>query len=350
MTRVWLHAAEAVVVALVIFSLVSWLLCRRGFARRFGRSATDSSHSWRPRLEDYPRLGREAVSFDSRGNTLKGYLFGPLDGAALVVVVHRMGGSVEQMLPVVDWLAGLDYQVLAFDCTGCQRSGGTGTRSAAQAAIDLGAALDWARRQPQFARLPVLLYGHSWGGHAVASILRRRPDIAGVVAVAGFNHPARIANQSQKAAMGFLATLEYPFFWLETKRRAGAAAGSAVAGLNAGAVPALIVQGAHDPVVTPAVSVYAQRRRITNPEAQFLWRDQPGRDDHINLVCSPQAVAYQREIAESLARDRTANFSRQGRDDFWKRVDRRRANQLDPAFTAAVQAFFDHALDRAAGR
>ncbi|MDR1265152.1 MAG: alpha/beta fold hydrolase [Propionibacteriaceae bacterium] len=350
MTEVLLHTAGAIVVGLVIFSLVSWLLCRRGFDRRFGRSDTASGHSWRPRLEDYPDLGREAVSFDSRGNTLKGYLFGPLDGAALVVVVHRMGGAAEQLLPVIDWLVGLDYQVLAFDCTGCHNSGGAGTRSAAQAAIDLDAALDWARRQPQFARLPVLLYGHSWGGHAVASILRRRPDVAGVVAVAGFNHPARIANQSQKDAMGFFATIEYPFFWLETRRRAGAAASSAVDGLNTGAVPALIVQGARDPVVTPAVSIYAQQRRITNPQTQFLWRDQPGRDDHINLVCSAQAVAYQREIVESLARDRTANFSRQGRDDFWERVDRRRANQLDSAFTAVVQDFFAQALDHAAKR
>ncbi|MDR1808764.1 MAG: lysophospholipase [Propionibacteriaceae bacterium] len=345
--HILLYAVEIIAVIFVVFSIVSWLMCKSGFDKAFGRCDTDLSHTITSRFADYPELGREAVSFDCRGNQLRGFLFGPEDGPALVVIMTRMGNPLEQMLPVIDWLAGRGYQVLSFDGTGCYSSDGDGTCSAAQSAIDLDAALTWARRQPQFARLPVLLYGHSSGGYATASILKRRSDIAGAVAIGAYNNPTQLTNDTQRAKMGAFALVEYPYFWLETWRRAGKFNTTAVAGVNAGSTPVLVVQGANDTIVTAKTSLFAQRGQVRNPRAQFVWRDEPGQDDHVNLVCSERAVAYQREIPALLERQRGASFSRREKDAFWAKINRRRANELDPSFQARVEDFFAAALARA---
>ena len=61
---------------------------------------------------------------------------------------------------------GSGYSVLTYDATGTGASGGSGTRGLAQSALDLDAALTRAEQED----LPILLFGHSWGGYGLDRI------------------------------------------------------------------------------------------------------------------------------------------------------------------------------------
>jgi len=337
---------EVLVVFIVIFVIVSMLMCKRGFDKAFPRADDDLSQTVTPRFEDYPDLAGEPVSFPCRGNTLNGYLFGPTDAPALVVAVHKMGGAIQDLLPVIDFLTRHGYEVLAFDCTGNHSSGGEGMNNPAQSAIDLDAAMTWVRSQKRFADRPVLLYGHSWGGYAVTSILGRRHDIAGAVSVAGYNSPLQMTYEDQKVKMNpsFGATIMYPFFFIELKRRARAAYINSVDGINAGTTPVLIVQGAEDRILPPTASIYDQKDKIKNPNAEYFYREAPGQAGHLTVVNSKRAVVYQQDIPELLEVNRAQVFTSRDVSTFWDSLDRRRANELDAQFTATVGRFFSKAL------
>ena len=113
---------------------------------------------------DYPR---QTVTFSSGSAQLTGWLYPAEDAAALVVIAHGLGADAETYLPETMHFVDSGYSVLTYDATGTGASGGSGTRGLAQSALDLDAALTRAEQED----LPILLFGHSWGGYAAAAVL-----------------------------------------------------------------------------------------------------------------------------------------------------------------------------------
>ena len=113
---------------------------------------------------DYPR---QTVTFSSGSAQLTGWLYPAEDAAALVVIAHGLGADAEVYLPETMHFVDEGYSVLTYDATGTGASGGSGTRGLAQSALDLDAALTRAEQED----LPILLFGHSWGGYAAAAVL-----------------------------------------------------------------------------------------------------------------------------------------------------------------------------------
>ena len=58
----------------------------------------------------------------------------------------------------------------------------------AQSAIDLDAALTYIESNDELNGLPVLLYGHSWGGYAAAAVLGSDHDIKASVSISGYSY------------------------------------------------------------------------------------------------------------------------------------------------------------------
>ncbi len=61
--------------------------------------------------------------------------------------------------------------MFSFDCTGSHESRGKGTTGLPQLALDLNAALSYMESDSALDGVPIMLYGHSWGGYAVAAVL-----------------------------------------------------------------------------------------------------------------------------------------------------------------------------------
>lgn len=131
---------------------------------------------------DYPR---QTVTFSSGSAQLTGWLYPAEDAAALVVIAHGLGADAETYLPETMHFVDNGYSVLSYDATGTGASGGSGTRGLAQSALDLDAALTRAEQEG----LPILLFGHSWGGYAAAAVLGGSHDVTASVCAAGFDTP-----------------------------------------------------------------------------------------------------------------------------------------------------------------
>ena len=129
------------------------------------------------------------------------YLFGwfiPADeGAPALAILHGWGGNAEMMLPFAKPLHAAGYALLFFDARSHGRSDGDSFASLPRFAEDLEQAVDWLQAQAQ-AELDahrVGVIGHSVGAGAALLLASRRKDLAAVVSLAAFAHPAGIMRR-----------------------------------------------------------------------------------------------------------------------------------------------------------
>jgi pimeloyl-ACP methyl ester carboxylesterase len=261
-------------------------------AVRFGRtfsSGTATSFT----DENYPGYERIPVEFKSGKNRLLGYIYGNGNSKALIVISHGLGGRAESHLEEIIWFVDHGYRVFSYDGTGTNASEGKGTRGMAQSVLDLYAALSHIEREDELSALPLLLYGHSWGAYAAASVPANLPEglkerVAAVVSISGYNSPNGICREHAKKAIGPIAVIEYPFIALENFFLFGkASAVSAAHSINAASVPVLIIHGTKDKMIDfNGASIIAQKNRIVNPKAEYYIRDKEGQNGHNDLFCA----------------------------------------------------------------
>ncbi len=146
-----------------------------------------------PSAAGMPRF-REIVIPTVRDLPLRGWLVEPRDTAGgdapTVVVVHGWGANMEMMLPLAGPFHDAGFRVLLFDARNHGSSPRDGHSSMPKFAEDAEAALDWLDAAGLRGRR--ILVGHSIGAAAALLAASRRRDVAGVVAIAAFAHPARL--------------------------------------------------------------------------------------------------------------------------------------------------------------
>jgi alpha-beta hydrolase superfamily lysophospholipase len=332
-----------------LFTVGSMVTVHVLFSTMFFDRVERSEYSVWPRSEDYATYSRRLVTFPSGNNRLQGYLYGENQNKGLVVIAHGLGGGAENYLPETAWFIDHGYRVFSYDCTGSYASEGKGTRGMAQSAIDLDAALQYIEGDGQLKDLPRLLYGHSWGGYAVAAVLTKGHDIAGSVSVAGYDKPMGPVYEHALGMMGGLAHVEYPFMCLDNLFRFGAAANvSAVAAINATDTPVLIVHGTEDEDIRyDGSAIIARRDAITNPNVRYIIRDRTGQNGHNSLFVSMDAVRYVENLTaqyDSLKEQYGDMLPDEVKQEFFRNVDRMQANALDAEYMNQVIAFYETCL------
>ena len=158
----------------VIFCIASVIIVQVLFDQTFARTApreqglTAYLRYW----DVEEQYSREEVSFLSGKNRLYGHLYGAGNPGGLVVISHGMGGGEESYLAEALYFVDQGYQALCYSNTGCWDSEGKTSIGLNQSVLDLDAALTWVEGESRFDGVPVFLYGHSWGGYAVAAVRR----------------------------------------------------------------------------------------------------------------------------------------------------------------------------------
>ncbi len=137
------------------------------------------------------------------------------EAKAVVCIVHGMGEHIGRYGHVAEFFSVQGYSTIGFDHQGHGRT--TGKRGHA---VGLDAMLDDISNLLEQARelypgRPVFLYGHSMGGNLVLNqVLRRKPDITGVVATAPWirlpNPPSKLKVFFAKLANHILPKLTQP--------------------------------------------------------------------------------------------------------------------------------------------
>lgn len=249
--------------------------------------------------EKYPRF---AINFLSNGNSLRGYLYGGTNDAGLIIYAHGVLNGADGFLAETMYFVDNGWRVLAFDGTGSRESEGKRVGGLPQTKIDVEAALVYVSQDIELSKLPVVLFGHSMGGYAVAAALKEyASEVSAAVCVATFNSPIETMYYQSKVSAGFLADILYPFVWLYQEMSFGKDANiSAVDGINETDTPVLMVYSETDAIIPyDKIGLFAYKDRLSNSNAVFQCFDTDF-DGHTTMLLSEESAKYSTEQWSAL--------------------------------------------------
>jgi alpha-beta hydrolase superfamily lysophospholipase len=289
------------------------------------------------------------VKFPSGKNTLTGYLFGEQNTKGLVVLAPGIGEGTEHYLAEVMYFVDHDWRVFTFEYTGSYASEGENSVGLPQARLDLEAALAFIESDDALSHLPVVLWGHSWGGYAVAAVLRDHPAISAVATLSGFNSPMELLEEQVRREAGVLGAVETPFAWVYQIVRFGRSAEvSALDGINAVDTPVMIIHGSADESVSyDGAGIIAHRERITNPNVVYKTCSAVNHNGHRNLLRSDAAVQYSNQKNQeyrALLERYEGSIPDGVNAEFYAGVDRFRTSEVDTDLMDEINRFFESAV------
>ena len=337
---------------LLVFSVASVIVCGIIYNGQFeDTDSPDWSTKYGVNFETMEAKGytHEKVEVPSAGVTLQGRIYGTENTKGLVVFCHGLGGGSELYIAEICGLVDRGWQVLAVDFRGHMQSPDV-ARGFPQSQIDLDNILKYVECAPRFRGLDVVLFGHSWGGYAVTSVLNYDHDVKGVVAVSGINDALGFIGRQTVGMLGFFGHVEAPFGSIFQYLKFGRAAGfSAVRGINRSDIPVMIVQGTHDDTVVGEDQIMYYRDDITNPNVIFVDRDGEGQGTHNYILRSEAAFAYINETDAAYDAYKAAHGGSLTHDEkvaFYDTVDDERISEIDAAFWDDVSAFFETCITK----
>ena len=204
-------------------------------------------------VDDFDGLQRAKYEFSSdKGQKLTGYMYSSGENqVGIIVMAHGFGGGGHNSyMDCADYFARHGYYVFAYDATGNDESEGEGVGGLPQGVIDLDYAITFVEESGNFPNLPIGLWGHSWGGYSVCSVLTYHPEVKAVIACSGFNASSDLFEAEGKKQIGNGIYLMLPFVKLyEQIKYGGYASNTALDGLAKSNAAVVIVHGFDDEVV-----------------------------------------------------------------------------------------------------
>ena len=248
--------------------------------------------------------------------------------------------------------------MFADDATGNDKSEGDGVGGLPQGVIDLDYALRFVKESGKlmldFPDLPIVLFGHSWGGYSACSVLSYHPDVKAVVECSGFNASHGMFEAEGRKQAGDFIDVMMPFVKLHEAIQYGEyAKNTAMDGFAASDAAVLVYHSADDTVVPPEYgydvfyAAYKDDPRFTfiRPEDcghNYVYHDMT----YINAFNAEfdkwlETLDYDYNAAENKARfiEDKAAYIRQNLDrEQW-------SDMLDKELFAEFTAFFDENLE-----
>ena len=205
-----------ILITIIVFVLtvlpfgVSIFIYEQYFGTRYETSETIMYY-----LEDFEGLERKRYEFTSnKGQKLVGYLYSVegVDYRGIVVIAHGFGGGGHNSyMDCANYFALNGYYVFAYDATGNDESEGEGVNGLPQGVIDLEHAISFVEDCAEIPDLPIMLFGHSWGGYSVATVLNYHPQVKAVVTMSGFNRSSDLIKSQGREIVGDLVNVLMPY-------------------------------------------------------------------------------------------------------------------------------------------
>ena len=179
---------------------VAGLALLRGLLHRGIRAGLAAPRIPHDRTPAAAGLAFETVRIDTANQRrLHGWLIAPAarDGARCpaVIVMHGWGGNAAMMLPLARPLHEVGFAVLFIDARCHGASDDDSFASLPRFAEDLEHALAWLTARAEIDARRIALIGHSVGAGAALLAASRRPNVAALVIVSAFAHPAAMMRR-----------------------------------------------------------------------------------------------------------------------------------------------------------
>lgn len=115
--------------------------------------------------------------------------------APVVVAIHGWGGNAETLLPLARPLHEAGFALLFIDARCHGQSDEDSFASMPRFAEDIEHAIGWLMHRDDIDPRAISIIGHSVGAGAALLVASRRRDIAAVVSIAAFTHPAAMMRR-----------------------------------------------------------------------------------------------------------------------------------------------------------
>ena len=239
--------ACAAVVSIGGWWFISVSIYNDNFNRRF-----ESYEPYTLHVEDFEGLQRTKYEFPSdQGQMLTGYVYSSGSNQnGILVIAHGFGAGHNSYMDCADFFARNGYYVFAYDATGNDESEGVGVGGIPQGVIDLDYAISFVEKSGILPDLPIVLFGHSWGGYSVCSVLTYHPEVKAVIEIAGCNRSSDLFEAGGIDEAGDVIYTMMPFIKLHEWIRYGKyASNTAMDGFEASESAVMIVHSEDDGVV-----------------------------------------------------------------------------------------------------
>jgi pimeloyl-ACP methyl ester carboxylesterase len=183
---------------------------------------------------------------------LAGYLYtNGEDQHGIVIIAHGFGdGGHNSYMDAADYFAKNGYYVFAYDATAMDKSEGEGLGGVPQGVIDLDHAISFVESSNDIPDLPIVLFGHSWGGYCVSAVLSYHPEVKAVIECSGFNSSPDMFESGGKSQAGSVIYTMTPFIRLHEYFKYGRyAVNTAMNGFDSTNASVRIVHSADDGVI-----------------------------------------------------------------------------------------------------
>ena len=336
-----------ILVFVPIFSAGSLIFIHTLYEKNFPRY-----DRYRPgylQFSDVPDYSHTDVKFQSGKNSLAGYIFGVENTNGLVVIAPGRGEGVQFYLAEILYFVDHGWRVFCFDYTGTFASEGENSVGLPQSRIDLEAALAYIQSDNNLNNLPIVLWGHSLGGYAVAAVLKDRPNISAVASISGFNSPLGLLDEQVRNQLGAFGYVEYPFEGIYQTLRFGRSAWvTAIDGINSSDTPVMIIHGSQDDSISyNGASIIAQRRQITNPSVIYKTCSAEKHNGHMDLFRSETAVQYidqKNQEYQALLNHYAGTIPDNVKAEFYSGINRVLTSDLDADLMKEIDSFFESSL------
>ncbi|MBR5513209.1 MAG: alpha/beta fold hydrolase [Ruminococcus sp.] len=322
------------------------------YKQNFGTRFTSSEPHCRD-IAEFDGLEREKHVFTSNeGQKITGYVYkkGDTEPKGLIVLAHGFGGGGHcSYMDVADYFASNGYNVFAYDATGNDESEGESVKGLPQGVIDLDYALNYIKADEELSDLPLMLWGHSWGGYSACSVSKLHPEIEGIISVAGFNSSLDMIENVGRDMAGDAIDYAMPIFEdLEKDKFGDFATMNVLESLERATADVLIYHSADDDVIPIELSYDKYYEKFADNERfTFVRFEDRG---HNYIFNSAESLEYREKVnadykkyVESIGEE---NVTPEIRLDFIKKnVDRMKFFELDSETMEQMLEFYDNCIE-----
>lgn len=281
---------RALIIALIclLITVFLWIGISLGlYGLYFGRRC-DTRPALMRHVYEFEGLERTRYDFVSdKGQTIAGYMYSAgSDQRGIIVFAHGYGdGGHNVYMEDINYLAQNGYYVFAYDVTGCDESGGDGIGGVPQGVIDLNYAISFVEDSGNFPELPIGLFGHSWGGYSVCSVLTYHPEIEAVIECSGPCSSTDLLEGGGRNVVGPAVYLFIPVLKVYERAKFGEyAVNNALAGFAASDAKVMVVHSTDDNMIPIeyGYDIYYEQYK-DNPRFTFVRLEYKGHNLFLNV-------------------------------------------------------------------
>lgn len=328
----------------IVMPVLTIIIYNDNFGERF-----ETSEWMAYSVSDFDGLKVTECSFPSNhGQILAGYQYSkevpqPIKG--VVVLAHGLGGGGHNTyMDVADYFTSNGYLVFAYDATGNDKSEGDSVEGLPQGVIDLDYALRYVKQANEYKDLPIVLFGHSWGGYSVGNVLNCHPDVKAAVLVAGFDRSTDLFEQQGESMIGFGIQLFMPYVSLYERLKFGKyATFSAIDGFAESNAGIMVLHSKDDTSVLPE-NGYDKFYDVYGDNSRFSFIEYEDRG-HGYIYYSEDARNYRDQLNKDYTAYVEANggeYSAEIKAAFMeKNLDKSKCYEFDYDLMEQILEFYD---------